>query len=131
MLDETDNSVTIEPGTTETKLLIIPIWNWEKDFSMLKKSYTQTGSFCKVTFKLPAEVNAETAHLVGEFNNWDGSAHPMKKLKDGSFSLTVSLPADKAYRFRYLLDGVHWENDWAADTYVANEHGSDDSLVKI
>lgn len=98
---------------------------------MLKKSYTPTGNFCKVTFKLPAEVNAETAYLVGEFNNWDSATHPMKKLKDGSFSLTVSLPADKAYRFRYLLDGVHWENDWAADTYVANEHGSDDSLVKI
>jgi 1,4-alpha-glucan branching enzyme len=98
---------------------------------MLKKSYTKSGNHCRVTFKLPAEAGAETAALCGEFNNWDRAANPMKKLKDGSFSTTVSLEAGNSYRFRYLLDGTRWENDWQADNYVPNEHGSDDSVVKV
>ncbi len=98
---------------------------------MLMKSYSKTGTVCRVTFKLPAEVEADTAVLVGEFNDWDAEANPMKKLKDGSFSATISLPAGQSYRFRYFLDGERWENDWEADAYVPNEHGADDSLVEV
>ncbi|RMH00784.1 MAG: glycoside hydrolase [Chloroflexi bacterium] len=98
---------------------------------MLVKNYTKTGRFCRVTFKLPAEVKAETAVLCGEFNEWRTDKHPMKRLKDGSFSVTVSLPAGKSYRFRYFLDGKRWENDWEADAYVPNEFGSEDSVVEV
>ena len=31
--------------------------------------------------------------------------------------------------FRYVLDGELWENDWAADDYLPNSHGADDSVV--
>ena len=98
---------------------------------MLKKNYSKTGESCRVTFKLPADVNAETAHLCGEFNEWSPTKHPMKRLKDGSFSLTVSLDPGQAYRFRYLLDNERWENDWDADAYVANQYGTEDSLITI
>ena len=98
---------------------------------MLKKNYTKTGKTCRVTFMLPAEVEAETAALCGEFNDWDANAAPMKKLKDGSFSTTVSLEAGNSYRFRYLLDSARWENDWEADKYAPNEHGTDDSIVEV
>jgi len=98
---------------------------------MLKKNYSKTGNACRVTFKLPAEVTAETAHLCGEFNEWSPTKHAMKKLKDGSFSITVSLEPGQSYRFRYLLDNERWENDWDADAYVANQYGTEDSLIKI
>jgi 1,4-alpha-glucan branching enzyme len=98
---------------------------------MLTKNYTKTGNYCRVTFRLPAEVGAETAALCGEFNSWEQAANPMKKLKDGSFSATVSLESGNSYRFRYLLDGERWENDWEADSYAPNEHGSDDSIVEV
>ncbi len=39
--------------------------------------------------------------------------------------------ADDAVRFRYLLDGERWENDWAADGYVPNPFGSEDSLLEV
>ena len=45
--------------------------------------------------------------------------------------MAVSLPTEQSYRFRYLLDGERWDNDWAADAYVPNEFGSDDSLIKV
>lgn len=98
---------------------------------MLKKNYSKTGEVCRVTFKLPADVEAKTAILAGEFNEWSVEEKPMKRLKDGSFSQTISLDAGTSYRFRYLLDGERWENDWEADAYWANEHGTEDSVVTV
>ena len=98
---------------------------------MLTKEYTKTKRSCRVTFELPAEVNAETATLVGEFNDWDRDSTRMKRRKDGSFTATISLKPGKEYRFRYLLDGERWENDHAADRYLPNDHGTDDSVVVV
>ncbi|MBK8905095.1 MAG: isoamylase early set domain-containing protein [Anaerolineaceae bacterium] len=98
---------------------------------MLKKNFVKSGDACRVTFKLPAEVKAETVHLCGDFNNWNPTSHPMKQLKDGSFSVTISLDAGQSYRFRYLLDSERWENDWDADAYVANQYGTEDSLLNL
>jgi 1,4-alpha-glucan branching enzyme len=98
---------------------------------MLRKSYSKKGSSCRVTFDLPAEVSASTVSLCGEFNEWDASAHRMKRAKHGGFSTRISLPSGQTYRFRYLLDGQRWENDWAADGYVPNSFGTEDSLLKV
>ncbi len=51
--------------------------------------------------------------------------------RGGGFSLTVDLDAGRIYRFRYLLDGQRWDNDWAADAYVPNSFGGDDSVVDL
>jgi len=98
---------------------------------VIKKNYTKTGKSCQVTFELPTEVNAETAVLCGEFNEWNETAKPMKQGKDGNFTQTVSLKPGQSYRFRYLLDGERWENDWEADDYLPNPYGSDDSLIQV
>jgi len=98
---------------------------------VIKKAYTKTGRSCRVTFQVPAEVNAETVNLCGDFNEWNSSSHPMRRKKDGSFSQTISLKPGQSYRFRYLLDGARWENEWAADDYVPNEFGSEDSIVRV
>jgi hypothetical protein len=98
---------------------------------MLKKSYSKTGRFCRVTFELPQEIEAESASLCGEFNEWDPAKNPMTRRKNGRFSTTVSLKTGRAYRFKYMLDGVYWENDWSADGYVPNDFASEDSLVDL
>ncbi|MBG0788320.1 MAG: isoamylase early set domain-containing protein [Anaerolineaceae bacterium] len=98
---------------------------------MLKKSYTKGGAKCRVWFYLPAEVEAETACLVGEFNNWDRNANPMKKKKDGTFYTVLTLDVGQAYQYRYCLDGERWENDWEADFYTPNDHGTENSVVKV
>ena len=97
---------------------------------MLKKTYSKTGKV-RATFKLPKDVNAEKAYLCGEFNEWSQDANLMKRLKDGSFSITVALQPNETYRFRYLLDGERWENDWEADDYVPNEFGTEDSVIAL
>ena len=97
----------------------------------MKKEYTKTGRSCRVTFELPAQINAETVALCGEFNDWDPAKHPLKRRRDGSFSLSVSLKPGREYRFRYLVDGERWENDWDADKYVPNEFGTEDSVIVV
>ena len=98
---------------------------------MVRKHYSKTGRSCRVTFDLPAEVNATKASLCGDFNAWNPAANAMKYRKDGRFSTTVSLEAGRSYRFKYLLDDNRWENDWVADGYVSNEFGSEDSLLEL
>ena len=98
---------------------------------MLRKNFSKTRRFCRVTFDLPPGIQAKTVVLCGEFNGWSATAHPMEKRKDGRFSTTVSLQAGCTYRFKYLLDGKYWENDWSADGYAANRFGTEDSLIRI
>lgn len=98
---------------------------------MLKKSYTKTGKSCRVTFKLASESEIQNASLLGEFNSWDEAATPMKKLKDGTFSVTLSLDAGNEFRYRYLLDGQEWTNDEAPDALVTNRFGGQDCVVNV
>lgn len=98
---------------------------------MLKKRYYKGGKNCRIWFYLPPEVEANTAHLVGDFNQWDEAANPMKERKDGTFYTAVTLEKGKDYEFRYLLDNERWENDWDADAYASNELGIENSVVSV
>ncbi len=97
----------------------------------LKKQYLKSKPVCKVTFKLPAEAAGagQAAHLVGEFNDWDYTATPMRRLKDGSFTATVDLEVGRDYQFRYLIDGDTWTNDAEADRYEFNAFANEDNSV--
>ena len=89
---------------------------------MPKKSYTRTGRSCRV---------AQHVTLCGEFNDWDTEVHPMRKKKDGSHFISLSLDAGRSYRYRFFIDGARWENDWDADAYRPNEYGTEDSVVNV
>ena len=93
------------------------------------KSIDRCGT-ASVTFTLPAAVRASHVVICGEWNDWSPEHDVMERVADG-FSLTVVLQAGRAYRFRYLLDGQRWENDWDADAYVPNGFGADDSVVDL
>ncbi len=98
---------------------------------MLIKNYSKSGAICRVTFKYSNPDSAQDAALVGEFNNWSVKKTPMKKLKNNSFSVTISLRAGDSYQFRYLLDGKTWVNDGEADSYVTNQYGEENSVVTV
>ena len=84
----------------------------------------------EVTFRLAADCGAQRACVVGEFNDWSTDSHPMRREGD-EFVLRLRLDAGATYRFRYLVDGTRWQNDWAAHAYVPNEFGGDDSVVDL
>jgi hypothetical protein len=97
------------------------------------KEYRKGGSKCKVTFRLPKEAapDARQITIAGDFNNWETEKTPLSRSKDGDFFVTIDLKAKREYRFRYLIDGERWENDWRADKYIPNDFGSDDSVLII
>lgn len=98
---------------------------------MLKKHYYKGGKTCRVWFYLPADVDAQDVNLVGDFNDWDKAAMPMKQKKDGTFYTAITLETGKDYQFRYLVNHQEWENDWDADAYVQNDLGTENSVVKV
>jgi len=96
------------------------------------KQYLKNGK-CRVTFRLPqaAAPDAQNVTVAGDFNNWDTTANPMTRLKNGDFKMTMDLDSGREFRFRYLIDGARWENDWNADRYAPNDYGAYDSVVVL
>jgi 1,4-alpha-glucan branching enzyme len=100
--------------------------------SGIKKLYLESGLSCRVSFRLPKEAaDGENVTIVGDFNDWNTVATPMKRLKNGDFGITLELKAGRAYNFRYLIDGNRWENDWHADRYEKNPYGEENSVVEV
>lgn len=100
---------------------------------MLKKSFSKTKSVCKVTFSLPVEAVADgkDVRILGDFNNWSWENGFRMKANKAEFSTEVELETGKEYQFRYLIDNHIWENDWAADSYVAAPFGIFNSVVSV
>lgn len=97
----------------------------------LTKQFLKSKPVCKVTFELPVESvnNANEVAVVGGFNNWDASATILKKQKNGVFKTTLELPVGESFEFRYLVDGITWLNDEAADSYVPSGVSADENSV--
>ena len=99
----------------------------------IKKQYLKSKPVCKVTFRLPRKTgdSFQSANVVGEFNEWDTQASSMNRLKNGSFVTTIDLEVGREYQFRYLLDGIQWENDADAEKHVATPYGSSENSVIV
>lgn len=93
---------------------------------MPRKQISREHGTVRVTFELPAAVGGEVVHLVGDFTGWEGI--PMKRHDDG-WRATIDLAPGGTYEYRYLIDGERWENDWAADRYIRNAFGHENSVV--
>lgn len=83
-----------------------------------------------VTFQLPDTLQADSVHLVGDFNDWDKHSLPLKRAQDGPWEVTIEVERGRSYHFRYLVDGSVWQNDWDADGYAANPFGGNNSVLR-
>jgi hypothetical protein len=95
----------------------------------VNKRPSPDGTVVTVTFELPAAVGATSATVTGEFTAWVPVG--LVPQADGSHRLNVDLVPGRRYRFRYVVDGDRWENDWEADDYVSNGFGGEDSVVAV
>ncbi len=99
---------------------------------MIGKELVAGNGQVRVIFRLPHNTFADRISVVGEFNDWDCTATPMNhRHSDAEWVATVILQAGQRYRFRYLLDGKEWLNDWYADDYEENAYGTSDSVVDL
>ena len=96
----------------------------------IKKQFIKTKPVCKVTFSVNG-ADAQTAAVVGDFNNWDPKAGELGKLKNGTFKATFDLTKDTSYEFKYLIDGV-FVNDPEADGFQWNDFaGAENSVLAL
>jgi 1,4-alpha-glucan branching enzyme len=93
---------------------------WEKS---KKKIYRR-----KVTFSLKA-LHAKSVLLLGDFNNWDAAANPMKQDKDGIWKLTLILSSGR-YEFKFLVDGK-WREASKGESSVLNAFGTLNNVLVV
>jgi len=48
--------------------------------------------------------DAQQVFLMGDFNDWDPSSHPMKRQPDGAWLMQIPLPHGH-HHYRFLVDG--------------------------
>jgi 1,4-alpha-glucan branching enzyme len=72
------------------------------------------GNKTRVTFRLPPTVATSPVSVVGSFNEWAPGRHELRRRRDGSYSVSVTL-GPGSHQFRYLADGGVWFDDEHAD----------------
>jgi len=99
----------------------------------IERKYSKDKSKCRINFRLPNDFapGVRCITVAGSFNGWDRYSHPLKKLKNGEFSVVVEVKAGVEYEFRFIIDDVRWENPWNADRYVWSDHGNCDNSVIV
>jgi hypothetical protein len=97
---------------------------------MICKTFVQKEGECiaQVTFPLPDSIWADQIYLVGDFNDWL-PRYPFRRTHDGSWSITIDLPINRAFQFRYLRDHQSWLIDRQADDYICDAHGRMNSVI--
>jgi 1,4-alpha-glucan branching enzyme len=72
---------------------------------------------------------AKMVSLVGDFNNWKDSTHPMKKNKDGIWEKSVVLPPG-SYEYKFFVEG-QWLNDPGNDQACTNSFGTLNNIIDV
>jgi len=72
---------------------------------------------------------AQSVSLVGDFNEWNPAVHPLKRMPDGGWLLTVELKHGH-HRYAFLIDG-HLTLDPAAQGITRNDRGERVSLIPV
>ena len=97
---------------------------------MIKKQFVKSRNVTKVTFELPADVDADAAFLIADFTGWQPVA--FDQLKSGKWKLVQEVEPESAYQFRYKVvqdGGEAYLNDPEADAYVANDKGTENAVL--
>jgi 1,4-alpha-glucan branching enzyme len=65
----------------------------------------------RVTFALPADEPDAAVSVVGNFNDWNPFAHPLRRRANRTRSVAVTVPVGSTLHFRYLAEGGLWFDD--------------------
>lgn len=82
----------------------------------------------RITFSLNADKSAQVA-LVGDFNNWSQTSHPMKKNKKGVWEKILMMEIGR-YEYKFLVDG-HWQSDPQNKQVCRNCFGTINNVLMV
>lgn len=72
---------------------------------------------------------AKEVILMGDFNKWDRSVHPMKKGNEGSWNKITMLSIGR-HEYKFLVDGEWW-NDPNNDQVCQNQFGTLNNVINV
>jgi 1,4-alpha-glucan branching enzyme len=78
---------------------------------MIKTTKLPREGMVRVTFTLPVSEPGGAVSVVGDFNEWNPFAHPLRRRANQTRSASVTVPPGSTLRFRYLADGGVWFDD--------------------
>lgn len=76
-----------------------------------------------------AAPSAQSVYLVGDFNGWDSTSHPMRRREDGRWFIEVQL-RHGYHRYRFLVDGKPVLDPQSTGT-AHDEHDGQVSLIAV
>jgi hypothetical protein len=71
-----------------------------------------------------------TVTLVGDFNDWDPRATPLRPTSDSLWSVVVPLRPGR-YRYTFVVDGTRWRRDPAAPRALEEDFGTPTSVITV
>lgn len=78
-----------------------------------------------------AVLAARSVAVVGSFNGWSPTAHPMASAgSNGLWSVVVPLPEGE-HAFMYVIDGATWMVPPLAEDFVTDGFGATNGLVVV
>ena len=92
---------------------------------MIKTNRPGRDGTVRVTFALPADEPEGAVSVVGNFNDWDPFAHPLRLRANRTRSAAVTVPVGSTLHFRYLAEGGVWFDDES----VLSREGQDVALT--
>jgi 1,4-alpha-glucan branching enzyme len=96
---------------------------------VIKQSPVKGKHQVKVSFILPSDRVTGKVSVVGDFNGWDPTAHPLRPRSNGTRSVAVTLPAQRRFAFRYLDESGRWHDDDGAQEFQENGLGGVNGVV--
>jgi Glycogen recognition site of AMP-activated protein kinase len=82
-----------------------------------------------VEFVLRTAADSAVA-VVGDFNDWDPRATPLRATSDSLWSVVVPLRPGR-YRYTFIVDGTRWRRDPSAPRALEDDFGTPTSVITV
>lgn len=93
---------------------------------MIKTTTQKADGSVKITFALHDDRDVS---VVGDFNGWDATAHPLRRRSNGTRSASITVPAGTELRFRYVTTDGEWFDEEGV-ALEPNDQGSANGVLR-
>jgi hypothetical protein len=76
------------------------------------------------------DSTATSVALVGDFNDWDATGTPLKRMANGAWMVTIPLTSGR-HEYQFVINGSTWVADPSSPQSVRSAFGGENSVVTV